>query len=80
MLIAASQADKCRSSPLCGHGGASAGLSSADVQAKRALYSRYSEFRNIPSCRSASALGADGFRSVQLIGSEYSALPIWPRR
>jgi Tn3 transposase DDE domain len=37
---------------------------------------RYSEFRNIPSCRSASALGADEFRSVELLGSEYSALPI----
>ena len=36
----------------------------------------YSEFRNIPSCQSVSALGADGFRSVDLLGSEYSALPI----
>jgi hypothetical protein len=27
---------------------------------------RYSEFRNIPSCRSVLALGADEFRSVEL--------------
>jgi hypothetical protein len=37
---------------------------------------QYSEFRNIPSCRSVSALGAGESRSVELLGSEYSALPI----
>ena len=39
-------------------------------KAKRALFS------DIPSCRSVSALGADEFRTAELLGSEYSALPI----
>jgi hypothetical protein len=39
---------------------------------------RYSEFRNIPSCRFLPMADADKARSAELLNSEYSCQPNWP--
>jgi DNA invertase Pin-like site-specific DNA recombinase len=42
------------------------------------VFGRYSEFRNIPSCRFLPMADADKASSAELLNSEYSCQPTWP--
>ena len=44
------------------------------------VFGRYSEFRNIPSCRFIPVSGADQIRRAGLLNSEYSCQRIWPQQ
>jgi hypothetical protein len=41
---------------------------------------RYSEFRNIPSCRFVPMPGAHEISRAELVSSEYSWQPTWPQQ
>jgi hypothetical protein len=53
-----------------------------DVHDKVLTYDffRYSEFRNIPSCRLVPIPGVDEIKSTELLNSEYSCQPTWQQK